>query len=182
MNYTIDTHIQRIKQKDEDGKPIIEMTDDAGKVVKDPDKYLKENPGLKLKPAAKVKETPGFIIRADDAFVAFVETKEEAIKRVEKEQRTPSILPGMTLTIESHVKREKQFDKDEKPILDENGKIKIKLTPGFNLRNDNKVIAFREKRADLVAMIQKVSGIEDPVVAEEKAKPQRPDKKRERKT
>jgi len=180
MNYTIDSHIKREKVKGNDGKPIIDMTNEAGKTINDPDKYLKEHPSEKLKPIARVKLTPGFLVRANDSVVTFVETRKEAIERIEKEQKNPSILPGMALTIESHVKREKMFDKDEKPIM-ENGRVKVKLTPGFNLRNDNKVIAFREKRSDLVKMIQKVNGIEDPKAAEESMKPKKTPPKRERK-
>jgi len=162
MNYTIDTHVQRQKVLDEKGNPII--TKDAGG-----------------KTMAQVKETPGFIVRADDAFVVFVKTRKEAIAIIEKEQKTPSILPGMTLTIENHTKREKIFNKDGTPVM-ENGRVKENLTPGFNLRNENKVIAFRETRAELVKMIKNVSGIEDDKAAEESVKPKKTPPKRERKT
>jgi len=161
MNYTIDNHTKRDKILDEKGNPII-VKDKGGK------------------PVAQVKETKGFIVRADDAFVCFVETKKEAIDRIEKEQNNPSVLPGQVLSIENHTKREKQFDKDEKPMLDEYGKIKIKVTQGYNLRAGDKVVMFSENRADLIAKIQQVTGIENPVAAEESVKPKKQDKKRER--
>ncbi len=153
MNYTIDKHTKREKVRDDKGKPVI-IKDDHGK------------------PVAKVKKTEGFIVRANDAMVGFYETKEEAIKAIEKEQKNPSVLPGMSLTIESHRKREKVFDKDGKVVF-ENGQPKIKITDGFNLRTADKVVMFSEKRSDLVKKIQEITGITNPAAAEASVKPKK---------
>lgn len=179
MNYTIDAHTKREKVKDEKtGKPIIDLTDDAGKVIKDPDKFLKDHPSLKLKPVARVTLIPGFILRSDDAMVGFFEKKEDAIKQMEKEKKTPSVLPGMILTIESHTKREKVFETDkegnETPVIDpKTRRVKEILTPGFQLRNENRVVMWSKNREDLVKEIQKVRGISNPKAAEEAARPKK---------
>lgn len=159
MNYTIDSHIKREKILDKDGKPVIESLDD--------------------KPVAKVRITHGFIVRADDAMVKFVETRAEAISVIEKEQKNPSVLPGMSLAIESHTKREKQFDKNGKVII-ENGRVKIKLTQGFNLRSESKVVMFAEHRKDLIKKIQEITGISDPKIAVQKVLPKSQQKRRAR--
>lgn len=159
MNYSIDKHTKREKVLDKDDNPVIE----------------KDSHGT---PVAKVKLTEGYILRADQAFVGFYETKGKAIAQMEKEKKNPSVVPGQPLTIESHTKKEKQFDKDDKPIM-EDGKIKIKVTQGFNLRSGDKVMMFSERRSDLVAKIQMMNGITDPVAAEAAAKPKNPEPTRE---
>jgi len=159
MNYTIDNHTKREKVQDEDGNPVTK----------------KDANGTSY---AVVKETPGFLLRADDALVGFYKTRDEAIAAMQKEKDKPSVLPGQVLSIENHKKREKQFDEDGKPIM-ENGAVKVKITEGYNLRAGNKVVMFSENRADLVAKIQEVTGISDPKVAEKKAGPQKPEPKRE---
>jgi len=159
MNYTIDSHTKREKVQDDKGNPITK----------------KDANGT---PYAVVKETKGFLLRADNALVGFYETRDEALAAMRKEKDNPSVLPGQVLSIENHKKREKQFNKDGTPIM-ENGAVKVKITEGYNLRAGNKVVMFSENRADLVAKIQEVNGISDPKVAEQKAGPQKPEPKRE---
>ena len=165
MNYSIDKHTKREKQEEKVGDKMVPI-------------IVKDKSG---KPIAKVNLIKGFILRADDAFVGFYKTKGEAMAQMEKEKKTPSVVPGQPLTIESHTKREKQFDKDDKPIM-EDGKVKIVLTRGFNLRSGNRVMMFSEDRSELVKLIQGTTGISDPVKAEESVKPQKPAPKRARRT
>ena len=124
MEYTIDAHTKREK------------------IWEDP----KKGTGFK-----GVKETPGFLVRAENYVVAFVKTKEEANAIVSKEQANPSVVPNQRLEFEAHVKREKIWEKgpDGKEVFKG-----TKSTPGFNLRSGVRVIAWAETVEELKKKIK----------------------------
>lgn len=153
MHYTIDKHTKKEKYLDSAGEPVIEK-DSNGRAF------------------AKIKSTPGFIVRADDVVVEFVETKAQAIKVIERERANPSVVPGEPLTIEQHKQRVRVVDGDGNPVL-KNGAVQYENKRGFNLRAGDKIVLFSENRADCVKRIQQLTGISDPVAAEESVKPKK---------